>query len=313
NIIKHLVYKKLDTTLCLTEQEGDQVTWVIQKALKFLPEFKIYKSDWPIRAFIQVILKSANYVHKKLSHKLLLNPDHPDLPAPNMTAANNAEQFIIEEAKRIVDGDSSEDEATAGDADTTMASAANETFGVANMTMVLVSNGRHGGNILDKASDSDKDNRNFLKRILSPELLAPLSAHTHTTTSSAPAKAPSTQAVVHSSTTAQPGPAPTPVPTMSHPVTESLPPPATRPKLKPKLHMRPPPEHSTPEPAPESAPHQMLTTTSVPTRAHTTEWEAEPKPESQPELEPVKQCKKPKSKSKSKSKPKPEPEPEPEP
>ncbi|KAG8682941.1 hypothetical protein FRC11_014153, partial [Ceratobasidium sp. 423] len=42
---------------------------------KLIPEFKIYNADWPIRAFIQVILKSSSDTHRKLSRSVKLGQD----------------------------------------------------------------------------------------------------------------------------------------------------------------------------------------------------------------------------------------------
>ncbi|EUC61797.1 hypothetical protein RSOL_407160, partial [Rhizoctonia solani AG-3 Rhs1AP] len=52
-IIKRLVYKKLDTTKSLRDQEAHLVSWVIEKAFKFVPELQDFRSDWVVRAFIQ--------------------------------------------------------------------------------------------------------------------------------------------------------------------------------------------------------------------------------------------------------------------
>ncbi|CEL54840.1 hypothetical protein RSOLAG1IB_11785 [Rhizoctonia solani AG-1 IB] len=170
SIIKRLVLKKLDTTLSLSNQEGDNVSWVVQKTYKFIPKFKIYRGDWPIQAFVQSILKNANYQHQKLVRKLEASQDS----AHNTKAATDDNWMVdvIDTANRAVDADSSdnEDPTKEADYDTSVVSGANMTFGEIGATIPFAS---HNVNDAYDALESDKDSNNFLRKLLPPPTSAP--------------------------------------------------------------------------------------------------------------------------------------------
>ncbi|CCO32924.1 hypothetical protein BN14_06988 [Rhizoctonia solani AG-1 IB] len=171
SIIKRLVFKKLDTTLSLSDQEGDNISWVIQKTYKFIPEFKIYRGDWPIQAFIQSMLKNANYQHQKLVRRLEASQDDP---LSTRAATNNNEMTdAIDAANRVVDADSSDNEDLTKEAeyDTSMVSAANMTFGGTGTTRPFES---HKTNNAYNTLDSNEESNNFLRNLLPPAISAPL-------------------------------------------------------------------------------------------------------------------------------------------
>ncbi|KAL5639122.1 hypothetical protein ACGC1H_006595 [Rhizoctonia solani] len=111
-IAKCLVYKKLDTTKCLRDQDEGLVDWVIEKFYHYIPEFvEVYGgSKWPARAFIQVALKSSTDAHKRLAKGINSNTN---LPNPSYTTPEEDdvdEDDMLAEADVVVDGYYSENE-----------------------------------------------------------------------------------------------------------------------------------------------------------------------------------------------------------
>ncbi|EUC63856.1 hypothetical protein RSOL_431710 [Rhizoctonia solani AG-3 Rhs1AP] len=107
-IAKCLVYKKLDTTKCLRDQDEDLVDWFYY----YIPEFvEVYGgSKWPARAFIQVALKSSTDAHKRLAKGINSNIKLPN-PSFAMPEEDDVdEDDMLAEANVIVDGYCSEDE-----------------------------------------------------------------------------------------------------------------------------------------------------------------------------------------------------------
>ncbi|KAF8668989.1 hypothetical protein RHS04_08931 [Rhizoctonia solani] len=260
--------------------------WVIQKTYKFLPEFKIYKGDWPIQAFLQIILKSSTNTHRKLTQNLTADPGAMPIDG----------QMIVDSANRIVDADLGEEEGVA-EGDETMVTIADESFGMANGNFNLVS--EHKFHFvachlsitkyryvtlepLSDSSDSDDDEiANLLPTLLPSEIsgsslgrrLAPGSLVPPITTSTAgPA--------------CQPNDARAPAPLRGAALPNSPTPPVTK-RVKPRP--RPPPEDSEPELMPDSVPQTegsapqpvpVHTPTPTPTRTST------PEPGSQPNSQP---------------------------
>ncbi|GAB1524071.1 hypothetical protein RhiTH_007223 [Rhizoctonia solani] len=322
SIIKRLVFKKLDTTICFRDQEGDNITWVIQKTYKFIPEFRIYKGDWPIQGFMQSILKNANYKHRKLVKGLAANPDDLNQVATGdheMTEATNA-------ANRVVDADSSDDEDATKEADynTSMVSAANVTFEMGDTAMAIAS---PEPKIAGSTSDSDEDTSEFFRKILPPRPALSTSSSVRppdSTTSGEPNRAPvqrprprmrpppQDRASEAPPTEQESGPLPGPVPASTPaPTPAPSPSPSPEPQPKPsKKHTKRVPAvsktHATrakapsqPEPEPESELESVTATkpktTSKPVKR--VAGKSRGREIQQPELDPV-------------SEPEPEPEPE---
>ncbi|KAF8698924.1 hypothetical protein RHS03_07490, partial [Rhizoctonia solani] len=288
SIIKRLVFKKLDTTICFQDQEGDNITWVIQKLVK----------------------------------GLAANPDDLNQVATGnhkMTEATNA-------ANRVVDADSSNDEDATKEADynTSMVSAANVTFKMGDTAMAIAS---PEPKIAGSTLDSDEDTSKFFRKILPPRpALSTLSSvwPPDSTTSGKPNRAPvqrprprmrpppQDRASEAPPTEQESGPLPGPVPASTPaPTPAPSPSPLPEPQPKPsKKHTKRVPAvsktHATrakapsqPEPEPESELESVTATkpktTSKPVKR--VAGKSRGREIQQPELDPV-------------SKPKPKPEPE---
>ncbi|QRW26195.1 glutamate receptor 3,4 [Rhizoctonia solani] len=277
---------KLDTTTCLTKQEGDSVMWVIQKTYKFLPKFKIYKGDWPVQAFLQIILKSSTNTHQKLTQNLTADPGAMPIDG----------QMIVNLANCIVDANLGEEEGVAK-GNKTMVTIADELFGMANGNFNLVS--EHKFHFIachlsitkyryvtleplsDRSDSDDNEIANLLPTLLPLEIsgsslgcrLAPGSLVPPITTSMA-------------GQACQPNDAWAPAPLRRAAPPNSPTPPVTK-QVKPRP--RPPPEDSKPELMPDlvpqtegSAPQPMPVHTPTPTPTRMSTLEPGSQPNSQP-------------------------------
>ncbi|KAG8732411.1 hypothetical protein FRC11_013869, partial [Ceratobasidium sp. 423] len=144
---------------------------------KLIPEFGIYNADWPIRAFIQVILKSSSDTHRKLSRSVKLGQDD---------SMDGQEAIDVDNAS--MDGELAEDayedeyEDAAKEADEPIMSTVNVPLGTPDIIIELGSNGLHGSDASNDGLDSDDDESTSLTQILST-LSAKYLSHTPDLTS----------------------------------------------------------------------------------------------------------------------------------
>ncbi|CEL58630.1 Benzoate 4-monooxygenase OS=Aspergillus niger GN=bphA PE=1 SV=1 [Rhizoctonia solani AG-1 IB] len=113
-----------------------------------MSEFKTFKGDWPSRAYIQVILKSANNTHRNAICGAKSNSD--DLMISSLGLSQVGDYFsqnqdTIDETNRVVDEDCSEDKGGVRDFNpgVTTVSDGSVMFNEAGKTMVSVSNAIH--------------------------------------------------------------------------------------------------------------------------------------------------------------------------